>query len=374
MAGIYLHIPYCESKCVYCDFYSVVEGEFRDEFVSVLTEEIRSRAKEAPRDAVFRSVYFGGGTPSLLSPEEIRAILDAVRECFALDENAEVSMECNPGTVTSDSLAGYGACGVNRLSIGVQSFFEDDLAFLSRIHSPAQARESVEAARRAGFDNISLDLMFALPGQTVSRWRENLRQAYDLGVSHLSCYSLTVEKGTPLAAVVHRGDVRVPTQEEDAGLFETTMRLLDDWGFVHYEVSNFARRGCECRHNLVYWRHEPYLGFGPSAHSFVDDMRTWNVPSIGGYIEMVRASGTARAGGERLTAEQLRTECIYLGLRSEGIDLEGFRTRFGSDLLEDNRERMRMYMERGLLAVEGNRLFVTPEGFLLCDEICAEIN
>ncbi|NOY05215.1 MAG: radical SAM family heme chaperone HemW [Chlorobi bacterium] len=374
MAGIYLHIPYCESKCVYCDFYSVAEGEYRDEFVSVLTEEISCRAKEAPRDAVFRSVYFGGGTPSLLSPEEIRSILDTLRECFELDESAEVSMECNPGTVTAESLAGYRACGVNRLSFGVQSFFEDDLAFLSRIHSPEQAKESIEAARQAGFDNISLDLMFSLPGQTASRWSENLRQARELGVTHLSCYSLTVELGTPLASIVNRGEVCMPVQEEDAGLFETTMRTLGDWGFLHYEVSNFARPGFECRHNLVYWNHEPYLGFGPSAHSFTDGKRTWNVTSIDRYIGMVRTSGTARAGGERLTRDQLRTEHVYLGLRSKGIDLEEFRARFGSDLVEDNRERVRMYVERGLLAVEGNRLFVTPAGFLLCDEICAEIN
>lgn len=374
MAGLYLHIPYCESKCVYCDFYSVVEREHRDEFVSLLTEEIKSRANEAPHDTVFRSVYVGGGTPSLFSPEEIRSVLDTLRECFVVDENAEVSMECNPGTVTASSLARYRASGVNRLSFGVQSFFEDDLAFLSRIHSPAQAKRSIEMARQAGFDNISLDLMFSLPGQTVSRWRENLRQARELDVAHLSCYSLTVEQGTPLASVVTRGEVRISGPEKDAELFETTMLVLEEWGFLHYEVSNFALPGFECRHNLAYWNHEPYLGFGPSAHSFVEGQRTWNVASVSRYVERIRASGTARAGGERLTREQLRTEHIYLGLRSNGIDLVDFRARFGSDLLEDNRERVSAFMEQGLLSVENNRLFVTPAGFLLCDEICAEIN
>jgi oxygen-independent coproporphyrinogen III oxidase len=373
MPGLYLHIPFCDTKCIYCDFYSIESDGKHERFLAQLHAEIARQAELIVAPSSFHSIFFGGGTPSLLDEQQIHGLLDALHKRFPVASDAEITMECNPGTVHVEKLRGYRAAGVNRLSFGVQSFHEDDLRFLSRIHSVAQAEAAIGDAHTAGFDNVNLDLMFSLPGQTPERWMHNLERARALGTTHLSCYSLTVEQGTPLANMVRRGTVAMPLDESDATLFELTMDTLAGWGFRQYEVSNYALPGYECRHNLTYWRHEDYLGFGPSAHSTWNGRRWWNVSSVHTYGAAIQSGALPEAGGELLTPGLRREEFIYLRLRSEGIDLAEFRRLFGSDLAEDNRAFVIRCLEADLLMQQGNMLHLTRKGMLVCDEICAEL-
>lgn len=393
MPGLYVHVPFCEHKCIYCDFYSIETFDLHAAYLDAVTREIGMRAGEvaagtnggdllaagthvSAADAAgpFTSVFFGGGTPSLLTPDELGRVLGALRVGFAIAEDAEITVECNPGTVDRAKLDGFRREGVNRLSFGVQSFHADDLAFLTRIHSAEDAERAVRDAHASGFENVNVDLMFSLPGQTPARWRENLARALDLGTTHLSCYSLTVERGTKLAAMFDKGLVTLPGEESDADLFELTMEVLAAAGMRHYEVSNYAMPGCECRHNLTYWRHEEYLGFGPSAHGTWRGHRSWNVSSLGAYVEQVTAGALPVAGGEDLTPEMLREEYIYLRLRSEGIVRGEFRARFGGDVVEENAALVARCLREGLLVLEGDVLRLTPAGFTVCDELCTELN
>ncbi|MBN1449207.1 MAG: radical SAM family heme chaperone HemW [Bacteroidetes bacterium] len=373
MPGLYVHIPFCEKKCIYCDFYSIESFRRYDDFISALHREIDMRAAVLPDDIVFHSIFFGGGTPSLLTDVQMGGVLEALRARFRVEADAEVTVECNPGTVDASQLRGYRSAGVNRLSFGVQSFHADDLLFLSRIHTAEEAEHAIGIAQDAGITNINLDLMFSLPGQTPERWMYNLERARDLGTTHLSCYSLTVEQGTPLARMVVRGMVAMPPEESDAELFTLTMETLEGWGFRQYEVSNYAREGYACRHNLTYWRHEDYLGFGPSAHSTWQGRRWWNLSSLDHWLGAVDEGRLPEAGGELLDRDTLRREYIYLRLRSEGIDLVDFRRRFDADLVRDNRAFIDRCFAGGTLRLEDDRLLLTREGILLCDEICAEL-
>lgn len=373
MPSLYLHIPFCETKCVYCDFYSVESGGVADSFVEALAREIRARAAAIESPGAFDTIFLGGGTPSLLTPGQLGRIAEAVRAHFPLAPGAEWSMECNPGTVDPPKLAAYRRIGVNRLSFGVQSFFDDDLRALSRIHTAAEAAEAVRAARDAGFGNVNIDLMFSLPQQTPERWMRNLERARTLGTTHISCYSLTVEEGTPLAAMRRKGEVVTATEESDAELFLLTMERLEAWGFRQYEISNYALEGFECRHNLAYWHQEDYLGFGPSAHSTWQGERSWNISSLGGWLDAVARTGDAHCGREELTPALLRKEHIFLRLRCSGIDIAEFRRRFGEDLRETHADRLRIWRGAGLLEESEERIRLTRKGRLLCDEICAEL-
>ncbi len=373
MPSLYLHIPFCERKCIYCDFYSVENGSVTEAFIGALEREIRERAAAIGSSPAFDTLFLGGGTPSLLSPVQLDRIAETLLAHFPIAAGAEWSMECNPGTVDRRKLAAYRRTGVNRLSFGVQSFFDDDLRALSRIHSAAEAEEAVEAAREAGFDNLNIDLMFSLPGQTRERWMRNLERARTLGTTHISCYSLTVEEGTPLAAMRRRGEVVTATEESDAELFALTMETLEEWGFRQYEISNYALAGFECRHNFAYWRQEDYLGFGPSAHSTWRGERSWNISSLSGYIDAVAHRGQAVCGREELTPDLLRREHLFLRLRCDGIDPAAFRRLFGEDLRETRAERLDLWRGAGLIEESAERIRLTRRGRLLCDEICAEL-
>ncbi|MCB2205263.1 radical SAM family heme chaperone HemW [bacterium] len=373
MPGLYIHIPFCDKKCIYCDFYSIESFRQYDDFLSALHREIAMRADVLPEDIVFHSIFFGGGTPSLLSDMQLGGILDALRSRFRFESDAEVTVECNPGTVDVDKLRGYRSAGVNRLSFGVQSFHADDLQFLSRIHDAGEAEAAIHAAHEAGMENVNLDLMFSLPGQTPERWLYNLERARTLGTTHLSCYSLTVEQGTPLARMVRLGTVAMPPEESDAALFDLTMDTLAEWDFQQYEVSNYARPGYTCRHNLTYWRHEDYLGFGPSAHSTWLGRRWWNLSSVQSYVESLTRGALPEAGGETLDADTLRHEYIYLRLRSEGIHLPSYTRLFGGNLLEERSAYIGTCLKSGLLQRSGDRLHLSRKGILVCDEICAEL-
>jgi oxygen-independent coproporphyrinogen-3 oxidase len=388
VAGLYVHIPFCEHKCIYCDFYSIAPqdasrstDELIGRFLASLRTEIALRAQEERFRVPYETIFFGGGTPSLLSPSSIEQVLTLLADSFRIENGAEITLETNPGTVDLSKLRAFRSAGVNRLSVGVQSFHDDELRFLSRIHSAREAKECLRDACKAGFDNVSLDLIFALPQQTKERWVSNLRQAVELGPKHLSCYSLIVEPNTPLWRMVESRQVSLLDVEEDARLYEHTMEYLAACGYEQYEVSNFARPGYASRHNTNYWNHTNYLGFGPSAHSFwsssafgSDARRWWNIANVAGYSERLERGSMPVAGEEQLTIEQLVREEILLGLRSDGIDVAGFRKRYDRDLLVSRRSQIDSLIDSEMATLERGKLRLTVKGYLVCDEISAALS
>jgi len=378
MASLYLHIPYCEHKCVYCDFYSIENMESMERFLSALEVEIVRRAEEYSKQETFETIFFGGGTPSLLSPKQLEKIFFLLYKNFRIESEAEITCESNPGTVEQQKLNDFRSAGFNRISFGIQSFYDDDLKFLTRIHSVEEAERAVENAYRAGFDNVNLDLIFALPHQTPERWKENLRRAIALQPKHISAYALIVEENTHLAAMVKNKIVAPLPPEEDAALYEITIETLLSGGFQQYEVSNFALPGYECRHNINYWNHSNYLSFGPSAHSFWKDSLTtgrrwWNVRSIQSYCESLERDEFPIAGSEQINEKKFYTEEIFLGLRSKGIHTKKLEELFGNDIFEPKKFLLNELEREGLLKRQNGDISLTSKGYALCDEIAGRL-
>jgi oxygen-independent coproporphyrinogen-3 oxidase len=376
MASLYLHIPFCEHKCIYCDFYSIAPAETGEAhtpqmsgFLSALDTEIRLRAEDVRFHEPVETIFFGGGTPSLLHPSEIEKILSLIASRFSINPQAEITLETNPGTVDRQKLQAFRSAGINRISMGIQSFHNDDLKFLTRIHTASGAKQCVVDAYATGFKNVSFDLIFSLPHQSLQRWKSNLDQAIELQPSHISCYSLIVEPGTPLFTMVQSKQITPLDNEHDAELYEWTMDFLTSHGFEQYEVSNFAKPDFKCRHNINYWNHSNYLSFGPSAHSFWKNERWWNVSDIAAYIEQLQDQRLPMSGGEHLSETTLREEAIFLGLRSEGIGLEEFRLRYAHDLSIENSSTISDLIQKGLARMNDGRLKLTAKGYLVCDEI-----
>lgn len=368
--GLYLHIPFCEKKCSYCDFYSIERIDQMELFVTSLIKEIELRGEQYNRTLPpATTVFMGGGTPSLLSPKQLELIINALTKYFALDDSVEFTMECNPGTITLDSLRSYLANGVNRFSFGVQSFHQNELTFLERIHSPEEAVSAVEIARKAGCDNINIDLMFALPNQTFESYSESLNKAISLGTDHISAYSLIYEEGTPLYAQLLKKEVTPSSEELDVLLFEYTMQTLADNGFKQYEISNFSKAGKECRHNQTYWRGEEYLSFGPSAHGYIHQTRYWNYRNLTRYLNELTNNILPLANQEFLTTTDRTFERAFLELRSEGIRLELFNQDFGIDILSVLGEEIGWWIDEGYCVNDGTLLYLTPKGYTLCDEL-----
>jgi len=374
--SLYVHIPFCERKCVYCDFYSIENVSRIDQFISALLHEINMYAHPGG-EVEFETIFFGGGTPSLLTPEQLQSVLEQLHRTFRIRHDAEVTVETNPGTVTKERLAEYRTLGVNRLSIGVQSFFEDELHFLSRIHDRAQAIQCVKWARKVGFDNISLDLIYALPGQSLERWEQNLQTGLSLGPNHLSAYGLIVEDGTPLARMVQARQVSPAPTEDEANMYEFTMECMEVHGYEHYEVSNYAKPGFRSKHNYNYWRHENYLGFGPSAHSFWHSdgsaKRWWNIANLSHYSERLSQNELPLVSHEVLAADQLATERLFLGLRSDGFDIGRFRRDFGVGIGTRQQAIIDQLVVDQLATLNNESLRLTHKGYLLCDEICERL-
>ncbi len=374
MPSLYLHIPFCEKKCLYCDFYSVENLSGMDDFLKALAGEIE-RYSPYGEGRRFDTVFFGGGTPSLLRPEQLRVLLSRLRSHFEILPDAEVTLETNPGTVDAGMLRAYRDLGVNRLSIGIQSFDPDELKFLSRIHDSADAIRCYTDARTAGFENVSLDLIYSLPGQTLDRWEANLRRAVDLGPDHLSAYSLIVEDHTPLARMVEAKLVSPNPSEAEAAMYEFTMDFLAARGYEHYEVSNYARPGRRSRHNFAYWSHEDYLGFGPSAHSFwksadaPSGRRWWNIANVRTYCERLVAGKLPVASEEIVGGKALINERIFLGLRSDGLNIRQAERDFRFEFQARQRELIRALVNENLAVLQDGLLRLTPRGYLLCDEI-----
>lgn len=371
MLGLYLHIPFCQKKCSYCDFYSIESTEHIDRFVEMLQREIRLRAV-LHDGRPFTSVFFGGGTPSLLRPEDIRAITGLLREVFSFADDAEWTMECNPGTVTLERLREYRKTGINRLSFGVQSFQESELAFLDRIHDADQAVEAIRLARAAGFDNVNMDLMFAVPGQTIETLADNLRRMVELQPDHISAYSLIYEQGTPLYADLLKGRVKPLPEETDVEMYNLVITTLRSHGFEQYEVSNFARPGRRCRHNMTYWHGQPYLAVGPSAHGFVGTTRYWNYRSLTAWTEHVIKGALPEANHEELSESDLLTEHVFLHLRADGLRPAQTLKRFGIDVRTALAPDLGYWIEAGFISDDGELLSLTAEGYRVCDEISSK--
>ena len=369
-AGIYFHIPFCQRKCPYCDFYSQTDPATLPTFLDALQRELALRA--APALAV-DTVYFGGGTPSLCPPDSVAALLASVEKYFDLSPDAEITLEANPGTINSQALSLLRKAGVNRLNLGVQSFRGEALRFLGRIHTPAAAVAAIEAARKAGFGNLGFDLIYGLPGQTVPAWRRDLEQALQHRPEHLSCYILTFEQGTPLTGDLQAGRIPVPDEGQVADLFDATAAFLAARGYDHYEISNFARRPAyRSRHNLKYWRFAPYLGFGPSAHSYRAGIRSWNAADLGRYCRRLAEGRLAGEGREELTAEEQVLEALLLGLRMrEGFSIAAFERRFGISVQDRFGRLLTQLADEGCLADLPGRCGLTVKGMRYHDAIAA---
>ncbi len=382
LPGLYLHIPFCSAVCPYCDFSVLKAGAAaRKRFVEHLVAEVALAAREWRDPRPFDTVYFGGGTPSLLPAEDLARVLGACRERLALAA-AWVFLEANPEDVTPDACAAWRGLGVRTLSLGVQSFSDEALRFLGRRHIAEESRAAVETAQAAGFDTVSVDLIFGLPGQTTEAWRRELAAAVALGPGHLSCYQLTIHPRTRFGVSAARGQLSELPEEEQAVLFELTHRFLADAGFSAYEVSNFARsREHESRHNRKYWDHTPYLGLGPSAHSLATAdasalpaaRRWWNELRTPRWESRIAAGERPVEGEESLGPKALATEALMLGLRTTaGIDLDGFTARYGVDLLAANDALVARLAAEGHLVVRagpegGWRLVPTASGLAVAD-------
>jgi oxygen-independent coproporphyrinogen-3 oxidase len=371
-AGLYIHIPFCRRRCPYCDFYSVTDTALLAGFLKALEAEMRLYND---RPLVFDTIYIGGGTPSLLPVADIQRILRAAADTFQVRPDSEITLEVNPGTVSTGKLQCLRAAGIDRLSIGVQSFQQQHLDFLGRIHSTAEASAVLQAAQTVGFDRIGLDLIYGLPEQTVTDWRADLQQAVQFAPDHISTYSLTYEPGTALSRDLAAGRFRPADDETVAALFTEASEYLQDHGFQHYEISNFARdTESRSRHNCKYWTFAPYIGLGPSAHSFVMPHRWWNRSDIRFYVETLANAQPPVEACEEPTREQTMIEAVYLGLRqAEGIDLAAFERRFRIDFKDLAADLLAGYQSRGLLQLSGGRCRLTLHGMLLLDAIAAEL-
>lgn len=375
-AGLYIHIPFCEKRCLYCDFYTIAGSRNRiPDYISALQREIALRAAEKFwQRQRFATIFFGGGTPSLLSPQQIAAILDCCFAHFKFNEVLEVTLEANPGTIDGKQMANYRAVGINRLSLGVQSFEANELKLLDRVHSPQQARLAAQHARYAGFENLNLDFMFALPSQTRRRWQRTLQRAVALNPEHISAYNLTIEHGTPIYHAIQKGELAPLAPEVEREFYAFTIAFLEDHGYRHYEISNFAKPGYEAQHNIKYWDGSAYLGLGASAHSFDGKRRFWNVANLRKYLDRLAENQLPEDGSEELSRQQRMFEFVFLGLRQRrGIPLAEFARKFKQPFEQVfNGEIVKMEAQ-GLLVREADYLKLSREGLFLCDEICARL-
>ena len=422
MAGLYIHIPFCKSKCAYCGFYSLPSLKLKDYFLEALKAEIVARKEYLQRgphcglnpqspalkdnhDMTISTIYFGGGTPSLLSVEEIGELLHLINIYYPVASNAEITLEANPDTLSLEYLEGLRQLGVNRLSIGIQSFFDNDLKYLSRRHDSQHARQCIEWAKQAGFSNISIDLIYGLPTSDAEQWNQNLDIFFAYDLSHLSAYALTLEPNAILTKQIEQGKV-LPVNEEDALRdYEILCRRAAEKGYLHYEISNFCKPGMHSKHNASYWFGTPYAGFGPSAHSFDGDSRQWNISSVEQYSEAFSAASRhceERSNPEtedncqecfvvpprndakrvqdpvseieRLTPEQLYDEYVMLRLRTHwGIDLKWLKREMGERFSSYCEQHAQPLVAQGRLSQTREFLYLTDQQMLFADGVAEEL-
>ena len=372
MAGIYLHIPFCKQACHYCNFHFSTSLNGKNDFVRALLKEMELRKQYIGGQTV-ETVYFGGGTPSLLDPAELQRIMEGLHTHFILAPGAEITLEANPDDIGKAKLSAWKQAGINRLSIGAQSFFEEDLRWMNRAHDSGQALDSLRLAREQGFENISIDLIYGGPTLPDGHWKENVEQAVRLAIPHLSCYALTVEPRTALDKMIREKKRAAVDPDAQARQFLLLMDWLAAAGYEHYEISNFALPGRRSRHNSSYWQAATYLGLGPSAHSFDGVSRQWNVANNARYTDAL-LDGRLLFEKEVLSSTQRLNEYIMISLRTaEGCGLATIGERFGQDAARDLRKKAEPYIQEGKMEERSTALVLTREGKLLADGITANL-
>lgn len=372
MAGIYLHIPFCKQACTYCNFHFTTSLRYKDALVKALATEAKAEKAYLDGETV-HTLYFGGGTPSLLSTSELHYLLETLGQHYAIAADAELTLEANPDDVTKENVQAWKSLGINRLSIGIQSFFEEELRWMNRAHNAAQAKACIENSYAAGIDNLSIDLIYGSPLLTDEMWEQNVQTAIAYNIKHLSCYALTVEEKTPLHKNISLQKVVDVDSDKQARQFLLLMEWLRTAGYEHYEVSNFAKRGYRSRHNSSYWKGTPYLGLGPSAHSFNGKERRWNIGNNNVYVKSVN-EGKQERETEVLTTVQQLNETIMISLRTmEGIDLKKIGAAFGEKEAKRIEKDLEKYTASNLIRLENHHAQLTDEGMLRADGIAADL-
>lgn len=370
MRGLYIHVPYCIHKCSYCDFYSVESLNSKSRFVDNLVREIELRAEHyPPGKREISTIFLGGGTPSLLKPRHLEKIFNSINQHFIVDDNPEITIECNPGAIDVKYMREYPSFGINRISFGVQSFVESELKFLERIHSPGDVAKAFDTARECGFDNLSLDLIFSIPVQTTDSWRYSLKKAMELQPRHFSAYSLIYEPGTPLYEDFIREKFKAQPEDNDIDFYKITGEIASKYGFGQYEVSNYALPGFMCRHNLNYWNSGEYFAFGPSAHGHLVGKRYANYRSNHKYFSMLESGELPLEITETLSEEDRAFEKLYLQLRATGLDVYDFETKHGIKLQESAEEVIKDLLAAGLICFDGRIIKPTETGYFNGDTL-----
>ncbi|WP_409228600.1 radical SAM family heme chaperone HemW [Gudongella sp. SC589] len=369
-AGLYIHIPFCERKCHYCDFTSVPgNNDLMDRYVERLIKEI-SMASDTYEDINIGTIFIGGGTPSILHENKIADIMDAVRRDFSLDTHAEVTIEINPGTLTVDKAISYRASGINRASVGIQSMNNGILKTIGRIHSEEQVLTTVENLRRAGFENINGDIMFGLPHQSIEDFLQTLDKVISLELEHISMYGLILEENTPLYRWYNRGLVCMPDEDEERVMYHTAIDSLEFGGYRQYEISNFAKEGFECRHNLGYWKLRPYIGVGLSSHSSISGRRYWNSSNFSDYFNKLDRGILPIAGDETISRDLMEAEYMILGIRlNEGISIEDYEKRFNTSFMGKYGEVINNHTKSGLIQLDDGTIRLTRKGMDLSNQV-----
>ncbi|MGG7470697.1 radical SAM family heme chaperone HemW [Chryseobacterium arthrosphaerae] len=370
---IYIHIPFCKQKCSYCNFHFSTSLNFKDEMLRAMKTEIMLRKNELQNKSL-KSLYFGGGTPSILSVDEINSLIDEVLKYFSFEKDIEITLEANPDDLDKNFLKQLAATPVDRLSIGTQSFFEEDLKLMNRAHTASEAESSIKRAQDFGFENLSIDLIYGSPTSNLEIWKENLNKTIALEVPHISSYALTVEPKTALENWISKGKVKNPKEEEQNREFYYLSDFLKDNGFEHYEVSNFAKPGFYSRHNSAYWKYQEYLGIGPSAHSYNGfDVRSWNVANNQQYNKKLNDKQLAKEE-EILSLEDQFNEMIMIGLRTTwGVDLESLKSKFSDRMQEHLQAEIKSKIEEGILIIENNHLKIPEKHWFMADGIASDL-
>ena len=374
MAGLYIHIPFCESRCIYCGFYSTTSLKLRDAYVDALCKEMELRpiAKEIGEEDKIETIYLGGGTPSQLSGEQLVRLFEGIKKYIGNNIPQEITMECNPDDVTDEFCETLRKLPVNRISMGAQTFSDDRLRFLHRRHNAAEVQTAVERLRAIGIQNISIDLMFGFPNETIADWKSDIQHAIQLGVEHISAYSLMYEEGTTLYRLLEQGRIAEIDEETSRQMYETLITMLTQAGYEHYEISNFARPGYRSRHNSSYWHEIPYIGLGAAAHSYNKRTRSWNVDNIQEYIAQIN-QGKRPCDGETLDLATRYNDLITTALRtSDGIDIAHMQQEFGNRLAQQLLDEAQKHIDRGLMKIKDRKLSLTREGLYISDDVMSD--
>ncbi len=373
MAGIYLHIPFCKQACHYCNFHFTTSLRYKDDLVAALVKEVALQKSYLPEATVINTIYFGGGTPSLLTIDDCRLLIDTIRQTYEVSPDAEITLEANPDDITADKLHGWKGAGINRLSIGVQSFFEEELRWMNRAHTANHARQCIELSLAAGFTNMTIDLIYGSPLLTDAMWEQNVQTAIQYNIPHLSCYALTVEEKTPLHKLIHHQKKPPVDPDKQGHQFLLLMQWLRSAAYEHYEVSNFAKPGFRSRHNSSYWKGQPYIGLGPSAHSFNGTERQWNIANNQQYIAALQQEQVPFEKEVLSTVDQLN-EYLMISLRTmEGVDLNVVEKKWGLPEKERLLRSIRPSLLHGTVVQQDGFVRLTDEGLLLADGIAASL-